>query len=436
MNQRLLRSLRDNPVKYAHLVGFDLLTDLHNEWIRAMVLEKEDYTLLGHRGSYKTTCLSFAFALLIVLKPNKTIFFIRKTDDDVIEIVTQTRKILETDTFKYIVKELYGVEFQLTTATAYKIDTNLNKSAKGQAQLQGMGLNGSITGKHADYLFTDDIVTLKDRTSRAEREQTKQQYQELQNIKNRGGRLFNTGTPWHKDDCISAKNKDTGEYLMPNQHRYTIYDTGLISPEKQEELRQSMSPSLFAANYELKHISDKQALFGTPNYCTEEDAESLIYDGIAQVDAAYGGSDYTAYTVMHELKDGRIIAYGNMWQAHVDQCIPEIKHMHALLRAGSIQCETNGDKGYLASELESMGFYVNTYSERTNKYIKIATYLKQNWSRIYWLKSTNPEYMQQILDYTEFAEHDDAPDSAASLARTICEKTTICTDDILIGGIV
>ena len=139
---------------------------------------------------------------------------------------------------------------------------------------------------------------------------------------------------------------------------------------------------------------------------------------------------------MHELKDGRIIAYGNMWQAHVDQCIPEIKHLHALLRAGSIFCETNGDKGYLATELEGMGFYVQSYSERTNKYIKIATYLKQNWSRIYWLKSTNPEYMQQILDYTEFAEHDDAPDSAASLARTICDKMTICTDEILIGGIV
>lgn len=436
MNQRLLRSLRDNPVKYAHLVGFDLLTDLHNEWIKEMVTGKEDYTLIAHRGSYKTTCMSFAFALLIVLKPNKTTFFMRKTDDDVIEIITQTKKILQSDTFKYIVKELYGIDFQLTTATAYKIDTNLNKSAKGQVQLQGMGINGSLTGRHVDNIFVDDVVTLKDRLSRAEREQTKQQFQELQNIKNRGGRIFCVGTPWHPQDCMSEKNDDGTPKYMKNQHRWSVYDTGLISPDKQEELRQSMSPSLYAANYELKHISDKETLFKDPLYCTDEDAESLIYDGIAQIDAAYGGGDYTAYTVMHELKDGRIIAYGNMWQAHVDQCIPDIKHLHALLRAGSIQCETNGDKGYLANELENMGFYVNTYSEKTNKYIKIATYLKQNWGRIYWLKTTDKNYMEQITTYTEFADHDDAPDSAASLVRTICDKVTLCTDELLIGGIV
>ena len=257
MNTRLVNSLKSNPVKYARLVGFDLLTDIHNEWLRLMLLEKDDYTLLGHRGSYKTTCLSFAFALLIVLRPNKTIFFIRKTDDDVIEIVEQTRKILQSSLFIYIVEQIYGIELELTTSTAYKIDTNLNNSNRGQVQLQGMGLNGSITGKHADYVLTDDIVDTKDRVSRAEREQTKRQYQELQNVKNRGGRIFNTGTPWHKEDCIST--------LMPNVHKFDVYSTGLISQQQQQALKSSMSASLYAANYELKHIADKDAMFKNVN---------------------------------------------------------------------------------------------------------------------------------------------------------------------------
>ena len=196
-----------------------------------------------------------------------------------------------------------------------------------------------------------------------------------------------------------------------------------------------MSSSLYAANYELKHISEKDALFKEVYYASDEDAK-LIYDGIAHLDAAYGGSDYTAYTVMHELKDGRIIAFGKLWQQHVDMCLADITVLHAMYRAGSIQCETNGDKGYLANELENLGFYVNTYAERTNKYIKIASFLKKNWSRIFWIKDTDPEYISQIMDYTEFAEHDDAPDSAASLVRVICEITTICTDDILRGGII
>lgn len=435
MNAKLLRSLRDEPVKYARMVGFTKLRDLHNEWIREMVLGTDDYTLLGHRGSYKTTCLSFAFALLIVLKPNKTIFFMRKTDDDVTEIVRQATKILETDTFKYIAKELYGIDLKLTAATAYKIDTNLNNSSRGQVQLQGMGLNSSITGKHADYVFTDDIVNLKDRTSKAEREQTKKRYQELQNIKNRGGRIFNTGTPWHKEDAISGKDEN-GNDIMPNKHYFSVYDTGLISDDERAALRASMSPSMFAANYELKHIAETAALFTDVNYLEDKAEHDLIFDGVAHLDAAYGGSDYTAYTIMNELKDGRIIAFGTMWQKHVDMCLAEIMVLHGKYRAGSIQCETNGDKGYLAAELEKNGFFVNTYAERTNKFIKIATFLKKNWARIFWLPETNPEYINQIMSYTEFAEHDDAPDSAASLVRFICDKPTIVTDDILRGGII
>ena len=43
----------------------------------------------------------------------------------------------------------------------------------------------------------------QDRTSKAERDHTKAVYQELQNIKNRGGRIFNTGTPWSK--CLPVR---------------------------------------------------------------------------------------------------------------------------------------------------------------------------------------------------------------------------------------
>lgn len=427
MNKKLIRSLRDNPVKYAHLLGFDLLTeDVHDEWLKMMMFEKSDTTLLGHRGSYKTTCLSFAMALMIVLKPTQTIFFIRKTDDDVIEIVRQVVKILESDLFVYIVKEIYGIDFVITTATSFKVDTNLNQSTKGQVQLQGMGLNGSITGKHADFVFTDDIVNLKDRVSRAEREQTKRQYQELQNIKNRGGRIFNTGTPWHKEDCISQ--------LMPNVHRYDCYATGLMSDEQIQQLRDSMSSSLFAANYELKHIADEDAMFTKAKYLSSDTDIDVIYDGVSHIDAAYGGADYTAYTILKQQQDGTFVGFGKLWQGHVDEHLDTIVALQNHYRAGSISCETNGDKGYLSQELQDKGLYVREYHEIMNKYIKIATYLKKYWSKIYWIDATDKDYISMILDYTEFAEHDDAPDSAASLLREIEDMPQANTEDYLTGG--
>ncbi|WP_223804710.1 hypothetical protein [Lactococcus protaetiae] len=285
-------------------------------------------------------------------------------------------------------------------ATTTEIDTNLKESNKGTSQLLALGIGASITGKHADIVITDDIVNLKDRVSRAERERTKTQYQELQNVKNRGGRFINTGTPWHKEDAITG---------MPNVKRFDCYQTGLITKEQLEHLRQSMTASLFAANYELKHIADKDAMF---TQATFTDKREALKNGTAQIDAAYGGNDYTAYTA----KKNNVM-FGKLWHKHVDDCLDEIIELHKAFQLGTIYAEDNGDKGYLAKEIHKRGLLVKSYHETQNKYIKIATYLRASWSNLLWLDDTDPEYLSQILDYTENAEHDDAPDSAASLIR-------------------
>lgn len=403
--QAVLDLLWNEPYKIGHWVGFEDLTTLHNEWLRSFLYADGDQTLLAHRGSYKTTDLSLFLAIHIVIQPNENVMFFRKTDDDVTEVVTQAKKILQSGVMRRIVSDLYGTDLQLLKSNNSEIHTNLCTSTKGVSQVVGLGIGTSITGKHADIVVTDDIVNLKDRISRAERERTKIQYMELQNICNRGGRFINTGTPWHKEDAIS---------IMPNVKRYDCYSTGLISREKLEQLRQGMSDSLFAANYELKHIADKDAMFKSPQFTKEKE---LIYGGLAHIDAAYDGADGTAFTILNKLKDGRIIGFGKRWDKHVDDCLSEIGIYHRSLRAGSISCEKNADKGYLAKELRGLGYHVDPYSESMNKFVKISTYLRSNWKNIAWLEDTDPEYINEILDYSEFAEHDDSPDSAASILR-------------------
>lgn len=403
--QAVLDLLWNEPYKIGHWVGFKDLTTLHNEWLRSFLYADTDQTLLAHRGSYKTTDLSLFIALHIVIDPNENVMFFRKTDDDVTEVMTQAQKILQSSIMQRIVLDLYGIDLQFLRANNSEIHTNICTSAKGISQVVGLGIGTSITGKHADIVVTDDIVNLKDRISRAERERTKIQYMELQNICNRGGRFINTGTPWHKEDAIS---------IMSNVKRYDCYSTGLITREKLEQLRQSMSDSLFAANYELKHIADKDAMFKNPHFMDEQE---LIYGGLAHIDAAYDGEDGTAYTVFNRLSDGRIIGFGKRWDKHVDDCLSEIGVLHKMFRAGSISCEKNADKGYLAKELRGLGYHVNPYSESMNKFVKISTYLRSKWKDIYWLEDTDSEYINEILGYSEFAGHDDSPDSAASLLR-------------------
>lgn len=379
--------------------------ELHNEWIKTMLYATEDRTILGHRASYKTTCLSVSLALMMVIYPYKSIIFLRKTDDDVIEVVKQVSNILRTSVFQYISLELYGTDIKFKQDTSFKLDTNLNTSTKGSVQLLGIGINGSLTGKHADIVITDDIVNVKDRISKAEREKTKLVYQELQNVKNRGGRFINTGTPWHKEDCIAT--------LMPNVTKYDCYSTGLIDRETLEKIRQSMTPSLFSANYELKHIADADALFTNPKFTSDE---TLIYDGVSHIDASYGGEDGTAYTICKFVGD-KFYMLGKRWNKHVDDCLSEILALQDKYKVGSISCERNADKGYLAKELRNQGMYVEDYSENMNKFIKISTYLRKYWSDIIWLEETDMDYMNEILDYTENAQHDDSPDSASCMIR-------------------
>lgn len=406
-----LNFLRNNPYKFAHAVGFTKLTELHNDWIKSMVHGKDDETLQSHRGSFKTTCVSASLSLIAIERPNDKTMFMRKTDNDVKEVITQTQKILEHPVTAVISKAIWGVPVRLTEASATKITTNLTNDPRGTSQLVGMGVGGSLTGKHFDRIFTDDIVNVKDRISKAEREHTKLIYQELRNIINRGGRIFNTGTPWHKEDCFT---------LMPNPEKYDCYSTGLIDKDELDEIRDGMVGSLFAANYELKHIASEDIIFYNPQ--TGADPAKVKQSNYSHIDAAYGGADTTVFTICKKT-GGKYYVFGKLWHKAVDEVEDEIILWRKKFNAGKIYCETNADKGLLAKELRKKGERIVTYHEDENKFIKIVTFLKREWKNVIFVEGTDEEYIQQICDFNEEAEHDDAPDSLATMIRILWNKT-------------
>ena len=398
------RLLIEQPGKYGQMLGYSLLTDLHNQWIRQMLYGEGDMTLQAHRGSFKTTAVGVALAVQLMIRGNENCMFIRKTGDDVKEVIRQVARNLEHPVSRSLYKTLTGKRLRVY-ATATAITTSAYTGVSGAAQLLGMGSQSSITGKHADRIFTDDIVNLQDRKSRAERDRVKAFYHELHNVCNRGGRIFNTGTPWHKEDAFA---------VMPSPVKYDCHATGLMTEAQIEIKRLEMPPSLFAANYELCHIAVEDALFTTPPTFTE-DAE-LLRNGIAHIDAAYGGGDYTAFTCGR--RDGdRLYLYGRMWHGHVDTVLDVCMSEARRLLCGPILTEKNADKGYLAREIKNRGGNAHIYNEQENKYVKISTFLRKWWPNITWLRGTDPEYLAQIMDYTEDAEHDDAPDSAACVCR-------------------
>ena len=394
------------------MIGFTKMQELNEEWLKDMMPSKgkKDASLQAHRLSYKTTCVSVTLARIIILLPNKRTLFLRKTDSDVKEIIRQVEKILLAPHTQYLVQCIYGVSLKLSVSNMTEISTNLTTDIRGTSQLVGMGIGSSLTGKHFDYIFTDDISNINDRLSKAERERTKTVYQELQNIKNRDGRIYNTLTPWHPDDVAS---------IMPKAKKYTCYETGLISDEEIADIKSKMIPSLFCANYELRHIASEDIIFDNP--IKNVDPAKVEQARFCHIDASYGGEDYTAFSIMKK-SNGKYYVYGRMWHKHVDDCLDEIIAFRQGFMAGKIWCEDNGDKGYLAKELKGRGERAVTYHESTNKYLKITTYLKAIWKDIEFVAGTDEEYIKQITDYNENAEHDDAPDSLASLARLLYDK--------------
>lgn len=402
--QQALDLLWNNPIEIGHWVGFKDLTEIHNYWLRLFLFSTQDVTLQGHRGSFKTTTLSLFLALHCLTAPNETVTFFRKTGSDVAEVIRQTANILKSGCVQELANALYGKDIVLLKESNTELHTNLMTGYRGTSQIVGLGIGTSITGKHSDIVVTDDIVNVKDRTSLAERETTKRAYQELQNIKNRGGRFINTGTPWHKDDCFC---------LMPPPIKYDCYSTGLMSDAEIKYVKERMTASLFAANYELKHIAAEDVIFKDPQ--TGADPK-LVEQGWAHVDAAFYGEDYTALTIM-TVHDGKWYVFGKTWRKHIDNVMDEIVEWCKFFKIYKMWCEKNADKGYVAKQFRERGLSVVSYDEHQNKFIKIVSYLKFEWVDVIFVKGTDDKYIEQICDYNENAEHDDCPDSLASLLR-------------------
>lgn len=196
---------------------------------------------------------------------------------------------------------------------------------------------------------------------------------------------------------------------------YSIDDNKFLDPNVVKSMKGEYSGGVLYDRYILGlWAAAEGALFTT--YPKWTDDISLFRDGVAHIDAAYGGDDFTAFTCGKRQGD-TLYLYGKMWHQHADTvldfCIGEAKR----LLCAPILTETNGDKGYLAKEIQRRGYSPRTYHEDTNKYYKISNYLHKWWPNVVLLTGTDKGYIGQIMSYTEAAVHDDCPDSASVIAR-------------------
>lgn len=402
-----LKKIWENPHLIGHLVGRDKLIDIHSEWIKYVWNADSERSLQAHRGSYKSTAiLEVGCIWWMLFHPNDRIAIIRKSFTDAAAILFTVRQMMKTNEIRY----LFHLAHQMYPEAAVHRDGKLVYNFKGtktpEGNIDAYGIDTGITGKHYDKIICDDIITIKDRISRAERERTKLNVGELKNIIDPGKYAAFIGTVWHKEDAWK---------ILPKPKVYTINDLNIWTEEQKREKKKEVTPSMWSINYLLKHTSAENALFSEIKYSKWK----WKYDKVVgQIDSAYKGTHYTAITFMgKDNSEDKIDAIGWVFKENIKDKLDWIITKYQKYRVGTVYIEDNADKGFVADELRKREMLVEDYHENMNKHLKIESHLYKQWHNIYYDEDTDDEYLSQICDYEEGAEPDDAPDSAASLCR-------------------
>lgn len=410
----ILVKIIKQPHLLGHLCGYDKLTELHSRWINYIWNDNRKKSLQAHRGSYKTTAIVIVGIIRHMLfNPNDRILYIRKTYKAAATVLQTIRLCMKRQKIRELFKIAHGSYPELLVERENKLVFSFKRTTTPEGNIEISGINFGMVGSHYDVIVCDDFINGDDRKSKTEREKTFDIIREVQtNIIDPGKPVYFIGTPWHKYDAWRQDDKR----IIPKPIKFDIYDTGLLSDEDLKKVSPpNTTPSLFAANYLLKHESDSDLLFANPLEGMWQ--FSAPGEVVAQLDTAYDGTNSNALTIIK--KSDKYNAVGFVYSGNIQNWISEIVEYLKHYRVNIIYVEDNADKGYTAKALEKViKIPVIRYHESQNKHVKISTYLYKEWANIYWdTGRTDMEYLEQITDYRKGQELDDAPDSAASLIR-------------------
>lgn len=409
LSHKHLEMIRDHPHILGKVLGKTKLKEIHSQWIKDLWDTYGHTALQAHRGSYKTTSMEVGIIRWLLFNPDDRIGIVRKTFSDASEVVTVIKRLFEKTETKELFKLAYGYYPKMIVKQTGSLLFNFKKTVTPENSITAHGLDGSLTGHHYDRLWLDDIITLKDRISKAERERTIEMVREIYaNIIDPGKPIMLTGTPWHKNDGWTAIPSDIEVQKFP------ISSLDILSPEEIESKRKSTTPFLFSINYDLEFRTEADLLFKNPSFRAWD---YLAKGCVGHLDGAFTGDCWNALTFMAPLEDGLKQAKGFAYEGNVKDWIDEIVMLYKKHRCQGLYIETNADKGYTGDALRAKGLTVYDYAENQNKEIKIATYLYNEWNNLLWSEETDEIYLEQITDWKKGQKPDDAPDSASSLIR-------------------
>lgn len=416
------------PHKFGHLLGYNKLSPEHDEWIFIFIKSRKFDLLQAHRGSYKTTCGIVAMILLFLCFPDMRLLIVRKTGDLASDVLRTIIRHFETNQVLrlYMYSRWNNPEAKTKVWSSEHAIFSFKKTITPQPSISAVGVGASITGAHFDYIWPDDIVTIDDRYSAAERKWTIAYFQELDNLLDPLGQMRLSGTPWHEQDVFST--------LPPELFQGRQFPIGTVNMPADElaeiwDRKNRLPYSEWCCNYELRHVLDHDTLgaflsvpvwdcqysvaFVDPSFSDRKDTDStavaiagvskdlIIFTGmlfpksIANIEMRKELLDFlNLYNPVETVLESQLAPSSNVFSLDVLKQ-DEIKYGYEIKNLWTIKHQTR------------------------NKHERITTIISANKPKMRILEGTQQNFSLEVSRYYRNAEHDDAPDSLAGAIEAL-----------------
>ncbi|MDR2631004.1 MAG: hypothetical protein LBC60_08795 [Spirochaetaceae bacterium] len=173
IDENALKVIAREPHRLGLVIGKDKLTLLHSEWIKYCWDSNGPRALQAFRGGYKTTAITLVGSIAwLLFHPNDRIAIIRKTFRAAADVIRAISSAMEREELKAVFKLAHGVYPKAEISREGSLRYNFKNTNTPEGNITALGMDSGITGLYFDKVVCDDIITLKDRISRAERERT------------------------------------------------------------------------------------------------------------------------------------------------------------------------------------------------------------------------------------------------------------------------
>lgn len=333
--------------------------------------------LMAPRNHAKSTCFTVVNSLwLIGNNPNIRILIVSASAMQAQGFLREIKdKILKSPKYRQVFGDLFPEEANSPGEkwTSSEIIVRRSVSHKDPT-VTALGSGGPILSKRADVIICDDILSVENTRTSAQREKIKQWYNEvLLPVLEPDGVVINIGTAWNLEDLLHEQVKNpradvrkrykailpNGESLWPE--RWPI--------EKLQELKEEIGSIAFSKSYLNEAISSEDAVFKSSwideakkkgrdrkllyNLEGQDQQKMTVAMGVDLAISQKETGDYTAFAVVGEMEDGtKIPLYLAQEKLTFAQTQEMIKDLYQRFNPALIKVESNAYQAALVRDMQ------------------------------------------------------------------------------------